>query len=748
MNTLDDIPDNEWVDCKAAFDAALSDLAIGQLVQDPRYSMMDLMSAIEINDPRTDSYVSARQHTRTHLPEFDPSRTLDAREVLWVVDELMRLEATFQDGQPLMSTLWNCNYFRIPSLTLLASTCSQRPVDSIQDVLRAMLLAILKTQEIVWEECCKGQVYEHEDVHLASSTLSFDSLMAACYPRSGTHSPSPPPSPNPLLVSGQEGAAAAPPRDRKISIDDVLKLLDEASNWLKSQASTNQTSIEDLTLRVMLRTDLLYTLALLTFPAHTTPSQIQNHLGRMSSYLARLPTAATGSTASDFSPPPYLESIFSPSHSVPLLATSQPPRLIDPIPLGESYDKFVRHLVAELKGLCEVWDGWRSEKMGYKQVKEYSRMMARREVSPYLRSVHQTVLASTPSHVFSVSPLIHLATSFLSTLASIPTSFFLIEMYELHQTESDYSAPAHVAFAWLEKLAQELLRTSLPLAGQNRTRQFRWIRKSISTWIEFLAETRTILPGLESMTDADDTVLKNRIESIEMVVRTSLLDLILENVCSGFENVMELYRSEEWDRVWFVVREIARELELCWKDLRDHADREQKGYLEARRAEANAIGQMARASIILSILFPSPKTKHSSPFLASVVLDQNKVDRGRYAQRFDWIRAGESGTIVKSRIGFDTYSVNLEELRSRDRSSLAQEGTLALNQAVSALTAMGTVPLAERGCSVRPEFALRNLASLRRTAFANQQKLASVQDSPVSETPSFKWDHPWFPTWL
>lgn len=59
-----------------------------------------------------------------------------------------------------MSTVWNCNYFRPSSLAALASTCDGERSASIQAVFRAMLLGVLKTQEIVWEECCKGQVYE------------------------------------------------------------------------------------------------------------------------------------------------------------------------------------------------------------------------------------------------------------------------------------------------------------------------------------------------------------------------------------------------------------------------------------------------------------------------------------------------------------------------------------------------------------------------------------------------------------
>lgn len=49
MQPFSDIPEDEWIECSTTFDRALSKLSIGQLVQDPRYSMMDLMSAIEVS---------------------------------------------------------------------------------------------------------------------------------------------------------------------------------------------------------------------------------------------------------------------------------------------------------------------------------------------------------------------------------------------------------------------------------------------------------------------------------------------------------------------------------------------------------------------------------------------------------------------------------------------------------------------------------------------------------------------------
>lgn len=240
--------------------------------------------------------------------------------------------------------------------------------------------------------------------------------MAACYPFPHDSSPSSPlPAPNPLVIPDQEPQTSeVAAKDRTVSIDDVLRLLDECSTWIQSEARVETEQEEDalnelahrvrlrivsldfahvsasrcwLTTSSLLGQDLLYIQALLTFPAQASPSQVQHHLTRITTYLPALPSARSEPLAFELSP--LARSAFHPSRSVPLLATSAPPRLIDPFPVGQSYDKNVRDLVTELDGLCQLWNGWRTERFGWKDVKEYSRTLSKRALNPYLRSLHQ-----------------------------------------------------------------------------------------------------------------------------------------------------------------------------------------------------------------------------------------------------------------------------------------------------------------------------------------------------------------------
>ncbi|KWU41392.1 hypothetical protein RHOSPDRAFT_37065 [Rhodotorula sp. JG-1b] len=207
----------DYVDAAPLLDATLRDLeGTAHLVRDERYPMLELMSAIEINDPRTDTFLHARQQ----LPasgEFDPARQLEYSnsDLLDISNHLLQLEATFQAGHPLASTLWTCNLLRPSSLSTLASSAS-----GTNTVLRALLLGTLKCSEIVHQELSKGQVYEHEDVHLSlPPTMSFSSLLASAYSRPPglsrrrRHPPAPTPvsapvpeqeQRSPLLVPGQD----------------------------------------------------------------------------------------------------------------------------------------------------------------------------------------------------------------------------------------------------------------------------------------------------------------------------------------------------------------------------------------------------------------------------------------------------------------------------------------------------------------------------------------------------------------
>jgi hypothetical protein len=82
-----------------------------------------------------------------------------------VIPAFSPVQVGFHQGHPLASTLFTCQYFRPHSLSAVSarSTTSKREdlAEGLRNVvLRAMLMGIIKSTEITWEELCKGQVYE------------------------------------------------------------------------------------------------------------------------------------------------------------------------------------------------------------------------------------------------------------------------------------------------------------------------------------------------------------------------------------------------------------------------------------------------------------------------------------------------------------------------------------------------------------------------------------------------------------
>ncbi|KAK1029558.1 N-alpha-acetyltransferase, non-catalitic subunit, partial [Friedmanniomyces endolithicus] len=89
-------------DVTQEFAAAAKLLQPGQLVKDEYFTLFEAVGALEIMDPKMDSgYVPPGD---TLEPDFDVCKGLPAEQVLWIMDELLRLTAVWHDGYPLSQT--------------------------------------------------------------------------------------------------------------------------------------------------------------------------------------------------------------------------------------------------------------------------------------------------------------------------------------------------------------------------------------------------------------------------------------------------------------------------------------------------------------------------------------------------------------------------------------------------------------------------------------------------------------------
>ncbi|TNY20724.1 phosphatase and actin regulator [Rhodotorula diobovata] len=729
----------EYADAFPLLEQAMSDLAKGQLVRDERCTMMDLMSAIEINDARTDTFLHAQneRERRPNLPPFDPSLTLSARDVVWLHDEVVRLEATFHSGYPLASTLWTCNCLRADSLAVISGFAPSTSATENDErsklrtvVLRALFLAVLKSNQIVWEELSKNQVYEHEDVHLSRGSVSFNTLMSACYPP-----PAPPPPQSPLVVPGQD--EPSPPSERLISVDDVLRALDEALRWLQADEQVHaewlSTEARDaLVSRVTLRIDLLYPIALLTFPAHTSPSAISHHLDRIQSYSPLFPSSSTPEPceSSPYDPPVSLKAAFHPSTTVPLLATQQPPRPVDILPLGEAYD-LLREVVDDTRELMQLWELWRRGEGGWKDLHEWSRARGRTEAVPYVRSLQQSLI-STTTHLFHAHPLSSLAASFLQLLTPLPPSFlstlpFLLSR-EYHPTQ-----PAHTLLAFLDRLAAKLAQFAHALAGQNRARQRRWVVKSLGAWGDVVREAEDHAPRLvrdvlaalgPALPSEDPPRVLRATEHLGAAVSAHVHELALEALLSGFEDAVGLLEGGVGrggaSEAWWVAKRLAARLVGLWERLlgTKEAGADGREYLESKRAEARAVEAVC-ATCWLASRNPTSSTrppKFSSPFLASLTVPPAQAERGRFVQRFEWLDKlpPPGGDAEGSVSDWATYRDERDQLDKAHLAITERESAEACERAVDALSALARALPAQNGAAPQTRTSQQRLGPLSR----------------------------------
>ncbi|KAK5136438.1 hypothetical protein LTR08_003083 [Meristemomyces frigidus] len=160
-------------DVTAEFEAAAKQLQPGQLVKDAYFTLFEAVGALEIMDAKMDSgYVPPGD---TFEAEFDVCRGLEAPEVVWIIDELLCLEAAWHDGYPLSQTIFtslhvdrllspdnNAPYtFHYGLDEPTATSTAEKKV--VHVVLRAYCLALIKCSQLVLQTVQSQNFYEEED---------------------------------------------------------------------------------------------------------------------------------------------------------------------------------------------------------------------------------------------------------------------------------------------------------------------------------------------------------------------------------------------------------------------------------------------------------------------------------------------------------------------------------------------------------------------------------------------------------
>jgi hypothetical protein len=140
-----------WLDVTATLDATADELAVGQMVHAPSFSLLSAMSALEVMDPKMDAgmitdAVTVEKAFGTPLMP----RELTAGQIVHIMDQIMVSEMHWLAGHSLAQSVFTCLYLH--------------DIENIADHrLATMARAVLKCCAIVRNMVVQADFYEEED---------------------------------------------------------------------------------------------------------------------------------------------------------------------------------------------------------------------------------------------------------------------------------------------------------------------------------------------------------------------------------------------------------------------------------------------------------------------------------------------------------------------------------------------------------------------------------------------------------
>ncbi|SPO38200.1 uncharacterized protein PSFLO_03677 [Pseudozyma flocculosa] len=529
---------------------ACSRLRLGQMV-----TIMDarMDSGMELPDdelPETDRIPASLGQL-----EYDPLQPLDGPDVVWIMDRLLACEAAWHLGRALSQTIYTCLYFhdlqrmsvQDAAYHAQASTSTPAPAPELRSkVLRAFIVATVKTCDLAWNELTKQNVYDGEDFSGDKSGLG--------------------------LLEGTEPRYA-------------LALLDDALEWLSADPTLSDDIGQSLKARLSLRKQLLSATMLLAEGDPAALIEVSLHCRFAKKHLAALrphdddATAVAGQADTAASPPcialqdpgrqkaPSTRSMasFDPAYNRKLVANAP----LRPIALPSARETWT-FLEGLLDGLQEVVQLLqRPDALGWKMFFScHAYSFQARQTSPYIRSLYQSAVCDR-NMVAGRLPLDWLTQNFFAETAQVDP-LLLRRLSSVGQGAVEggrpgaWNAPPSLgqsANYFSQRIAGHLV-SYLTTLSQNRSRQKRSLAKAYAQWMALAEEASQLGKRIESVSRPEDYMP----DSLFAGVQHAALDVTLQVVLSGFE--LDLYRRDEWAGIYFVASRICSEQALVCEGIR------------------------------------------------------------------------------------------------------------------------------------------------------------------------------------
>ena len=810
-------------DATALLLSACGELRLGQMVAISDFTLMDSMAAVKIMDARMDSGMKLPE---SELPEsdrldarlqgslsteFDPFQPLTVADVLWIIDRLLACEAAWHQGSALSQTLYTCLYFHaIKSLshkhprfqqdqtssygqdatepiTLTSPTTSsdQAPLQLVYKVLRAFVLATVKTIDIAWTELTSKQhLHDGEDFSSDKNGLS-------------------------LLETTDAGYAIAE--------------LDDALEWILSQQGTfPQDLVTSLKTRLNFRKQMLYAMRLLQSPAEAAPLDVVMHakFARRNWALLR-PSLA--SAALNHAPPRSQGTSNNANSDASMISPLQPPdrNAATSIAAVSAFDPAYNRRLAWCQALrpislpnpTETWrvlDGILEELQHVVHVLQHPGFLTWKtffthraiqyqtvqplSAIPYVRSLLQTAVCDR-NMIASRLPLDWLTECFFQEVALVdPLLLRRASRIGRNSIEGGshtmWNAPPPLGqriHFFMQRIAGQLVQY-LTTLSQNRARCKRTLASRLYLeWVHISWEASELGRQLEASLAPSERYIP---DSLFAATQHLALEVMTQITFAGFE--LELYgRGTDRESMWWLASRIQVEQKIVCLDLRNELSKaleqclpEQRPrrssatilYLSRQIHLAQALEQLAVGTIFLMhISERGGKNKDAQNLSSSWPLAPQdeaarlELAKAVFSSRIKWMRTGTQGC---HRSGGSTeqddpneqlwqeYSAFRSELDATDDVTLSSLAKDRLDQALTHLVQLTETFAGEQrqelGAQGFSDFALLLLATARH----NRDTLESVLTPSTGDTPDdsdapaarphqgWTFEHPWIPKWV
>ncbi|OLY82890.1 N-alpha-acetyltransferase 35, NatC auxiliary subunit [Smittium mucronatum] len=169
---MDSCKDNHWIDITSLVKNATNSLPSGQMIRNQNFTLFDSMAALEIMSPKMDTgYVEPG--SKNQIIPIETQISID--QAIFILDEILIIEAMFYNGVSLPQTLYSCLYYsyessaekdiinRILNVFTSKSGCSNLFRDL---VIYPIIIGTAKCVKFFYEELHNQNIFSEEDFSL------------------------------------------------------------------------------------------------------------------------------------------------------------------------------------------------------------------------------------------------------------------------------------------------------------------------------------------------------------------------------------------------------------------------------------------------------------------------------------------------------------------------------------------------------------------------------------------------------